>query len=82
MTRSFAERLKHMGSSIRKEYSDFFISVVKDNEPYPVEILRNLAFDDTRYNGDKRFAATIALKSLLDAGYSEDEVNPWKKRNA
>lgn len=68
-----------MESSIKKETADFFISVLMEYEPYSIDILNNInSFGHNKYEGDKRFAATIALDALLKAGFSEDEVNPWK----
>lgn len=67
-----------MGYVISKEAYDEFVSYIKAYEPYPLSVLDDLMLDDNRYD-DLRYSSTMALKVLLDAGYSEDEVNPWKK---
>lgn len=67
-----------MASTISKEAAAEFISYIREHEPYPVSILDDLMFDDNRYD-DRRLSATIAMKVLLDSGFTEEEVNPWKK---
>ena len=52
---------------------------IKRHQPYPISILDGLLFDDKRYTSD-RILSTFILKQFLVAGYSEDEVNPWKKK--
>lgn len=69
-----------MASAMSKETAKIFIQYVKENEPYPLSVLDDLMFDDKRFD-DGRVLATEILKKLLDAGYSEDEVNPWKDKH-
>lgn len=71
-----------MASVTSQERIDHFKKIVKTYEPYSLDILDNLAFDDEEYNeNNMRFVATVCLKALIDTGFSEDEVNPWKKKN-
>ena len=67
-----------MASVISKETADEFINFIKEYEPYPLNIWDSFILDGKQYD-DARLTATQALKCLLNAGYSEDEVNPWKK---
>lgn len=70
-----------MASITRQEQIDAFREIVNSYEPYPLDLYNGLGFDDKRCPDDKRFAATISLKALLDLGFSEDEVNPWKNKH-
>ena len=60
---------------------EFFKEVVQTYEPYsPEEYGSMTMFDGESHAGDPRYAANICLQALLDMGYSEDEVNPWKNK--
>ena len=69
-----------MASAMPKEMAEEFIDFLKDHEPYPSSIWNDFMFDDKRYEDD-RLVATQVLECLLRAGYSEDEVNPWKNKH-
>ena len=70
-----------MASITRQEQFEFFKDMVRKYEPYPMEVYTNLDFDDKRCPDDKRFAASISLKALLDMGYPEEEANPWMNKH-
>lgn len=70
-----------MASDKREDNYEFFKYFVRKYEPYSLDIFDNLTFDGKSRVGDKRYAATIGLKALLDAGFSEEEVNPWKNKD-
>ena len=69
-----------MVSITHQEQIDAFKKIVNSYEPYSLDLYNDLGFDDKRCPDDKRLAATISLKALLDMGFSEDEVNPWKNK--
>ena len=62
-----------MAQSISDENIQYFRELIAKYEPYPLEILDDLMFDDTRYD-DQRIQATYAKKRLLECGIplSED----------
>ena len=70
-----------MASSIsQEERIERYREIVRKYEPYPLSVLENAALDDETYNeSNKRYVATVCLDMLLSYGFSEDEVNPWKK---
>lgn len=67
-----------MSSDIPNDLIELCMVLVKEIEPYPLSIL-DYCIDNNKID-DSRYAATMALKRLLEAGYSEDEVNPWKNK--
>ena len=67
-----------MDSVMSSETAEFFKRFIKDNQPYPITVLDDLMFDDNRFD-EKRLDATFALECLLKAGFTEEEVNPWKE---
>ena len=68
-----------MASAMSKETAEEFIDFIKEHEPYPLSVWNSFVLDGKEYD-DARLTATQALKCLLDAGYSEAEVNPWKNK--
>lgn len=68
-----------MASAISSDTLDFFREILQMCEPYPLSVLDDMMLDDKRFD-ERRLGATEALKCLIDAGYSEDEVNPWKNK--
>lgn len=71
-----------MGSNISQEDFDFLKNTVEIAEPYSeAEFDRMAFFDGESHIGDRRYAATSALRALLYLGFSEDEVNPWKNKH-
>ena len=60
-------------------YSNNAKHFLEKHEPYPVSLLDGMMFDDKRFD-EERLKATMALICLLRAGFSENEVNPWKKK--
>ena len=68
-----------MASVMSNADVEFFKHFLKEHEPYSVSVFDNMMFDDKRFDED-RLRATMALICLLKAGFSEDEVNPWKNR--
>ena len=69
-----------MASRIRQEMIDRFKSILSKYEPYPIDFYMNLPLDADGYENDPRCAATTSLIALLEMGFSEDEVNPWKNK--
>ncbi len=71
-----------MAFIIKREDLDFCLRSVREAEPYPFEeYMKMAAFDGDSHLGDMRYVSSICLQALLDLGYSEQEVNPWKKSN-
>ena len=70
-----------MASSIHPNDVQFFKGIIERYEPYPIEKYENMALDERGYDNDMRYSATICLKALLDAGFTEEEVNPWKNKH-
>ena len=68
-----------MAFVMSNENAEFFKEILKDHKPYSISVFDTMMFDDKRIDED-RLAATMALICLLRAGFSEDEVNPWKNR--
>lgn len=68
-----------MASDIPADMVELFKRFLNDVEPYPISVLDDLMLDDKRYDHWRVFA-TYVLKHMLDAGFSEDEVNPWKNK--
>lgn len=56
-----------MAQSISNENIKYFRDLIAKVEPYPLEVLNDLMFDDTRYD-DQRILATYAKKRLLECG--------------
>lgn len=71
-----------MESATRQEQIDFFKRMVSEHEPYPIEVYRQMVsvLDGDSHEGDLRYGASMCLQALLDMGFTEDEVNPWKKK--
>lgn len=68
-----------MAFVISSEDAELFKRYLRETEPYPLQILDELMFDDKRYE-EGRLLATSVLKLLLNAGYSQEDVNPWMKK--
>ena len=70
-----------MASVTRQEQIDAFKDMVKKYEPYPMDEFEEMTswLDGKSRKEDKRYAANLCLQALLGMGFSEDEVNPWKK---
>ena len=64
-----------------QEMIDSFLDTVRKYEPYPMEQFLTLCFDDDRFPDRHRLAASFSLYALLEMGFKEDEVNPWKNKN-
>ena len=56
-----------MASIISSSQVDSFRALIREIEPYPLEVLENLMIDDDRYD-ENRINATIAKKMLIDCG--------------
>ena len=56
-----------MARNITSENITFYRGLLAQYEPYPLEILDDLMFDDTRYDRN-RIDATIAKKRLIECG--------------
>lgn len=70
-----------MARNVKQEQIDFCMRTLKEAEPYPKEVYYNMTcFDGDSHIGDDRYAASICLQALLELGFSEDEVNPWKNK--
>ena len=69
-----------MESSTRKERVESFLETLRHYEPYPMELFRTMMFDDDRFPDSNRLAASISLYALLEMGFTEEEVNPWKNK--
>ena len=69
-----------MASVMSNENVEFFRHFLKGHEPYSISAFDDMMFDDKRFDED-RIKATMALICLLRAGFSEDEVNPWKNKH-
>ena len=69
-----------MASTISNETAEVFKGFLKKHEPYSIAVFDTMMLDDNHFD-DERIKATMALICLLKAGFSEDEVNPWKKKD-
>lgn len=70
-----------MALSISQEDLDFLKKTVENAEPYSEAEFEQMAyFDGESHIGDQRYAATSALRVLLNLGFSESDVNPWKNK--
>lgn len=58
-----------MARNITSENIAFYRGLLAQYEPYPLEVLDDLMFDDTRYD-QNRIDATIAKKRLIECGIS------------
>ena len=67
-----------MAYSMSDETAEFFKGILKEFEPYPTTVFDDMMFDDNRLD-ENHLDATMALICLLKAGYTEEEVNLWKK---
>ena len=56
-----------MAHIISSSQVDSFRALIREFEPYPLEVLENLMIDDDRYD-ENRINATIAKKMLIDCG--------------
>ena len=56
-----------MARNFTSEEIAFYRELLSKYEPYPLEVLDDLMFDDTRYD-QNRIDATIAKKRLLECG--------------
>ena len=56
-----------MASIISSSQVDSFRALIREFEPYPLEVLEDLMIDDNRYD-ENRINATIAKKILIDCG--------------
>ena len=56
-----------MALIISSSQVDSFRALIREFEPYPLEVLENLMIDDDRYD-ENRINATIAKKMLIDCG--------------
>ena len=54
-----------MDSNITKKQIDLCRYILSKYDPYPIEVLKNLSFDDDKYD-ENRVSATMAKKILLD----------------
>ncbi len=65
-----------MESNISKELIDMFYLALNKAEPYPIEYLEEIGFDDKRFDDDypekDRINATLAKKYLLQYGLLEE----------
>lgn len=61
-----------MDTSITNEQISFFKSIIKKYQPYPLDILNKLMYDDSRYD-ENRLLATRAKKILLEHGIKSEE---------
>ncbi len=65
-----------MESNISKELIDMMFTALKKAEPYPIEYLDELGYDDHRYEDDyserDRINATIAKKFFIENGVNID----------
>lgn len=68
-----------MASVMSNEDAEFFKHFLEKHEPYSATVIDGMMFDDKRFD-EERLKATMALICLLKAGFSEDEVNPWKNK--
>ena len=56
-----------MASIISSSQVDSFRALIREFEPYSLEVLEDLMIDDNRYD-ENRINATIAKKMLIDCG--------------
>lgn len=59
-----------MESDITKRQIELFKKIIEEFEPYPLEVLDSLQYDDKDYDED-RINATIAKKILLEHGITD-----------
>ncbi len=64
-----------MASIISSSQVDSFRALIREIEPYPLEVLEDLMIDDNRYD-ENRINATIAKKMLIDCGIPLECENP------
>ena len=64
-----------MALIISSSQVDSFRALIREFEPYPLEVLENLMIDDDRYD-ENRINATIAKKMLIDCGIPLECENP------
>ena len=62
-----------MEHPITEKQIEFFKMVIKKYEPYPLDILNKIRYDENRYD-ENRLAATWAKKHLLEHGI---DINKW-----
>ncbi len=67
-----------MARNITSESISFYKDLLAKYEPYPLEILDDLMFDDTRYD-QNRIDATFAKKRLLECGIPLTDDEPAQK---
>ena len=72
-----------MESDTYQEQVDFYKKVIREYEPYPFEEFQRIVsiLDGKGHEDDPRIEASFCLRALLDMGFSEDEVNPWKNKH-
>ena len=68
---------------VRQEDFDFLMEAVVEYEPYPLDVYNEMSSydDEPSHVGDFRYAASIYLQALMNMGFLEDEVSPWKNKH-
>lgn len=61
-----------MEHPITEKQIEFFKMIISQYEPYTMDVLDKVSYDDNRYD-EKRLAATWAKKHLLEHGVKLDE---------